>query len=54
MSSPPPLRMVSDPAGKRYPTEEVLDLQTYPPVTIAKVLDVEEERPVIDNMSTAF
>jgi HD-GYP domain-containing protein (c-di-GMP phosphodiesterase class II) len=54
MSSRPLLRMVTDPAGKDYPKGEELDLQRYPTVTIAKVLDVEADRPVIDNMSTAF
>ena len=54
MSSRPLLRMVYDPAGKNYPQGEELDLQRYSTVTIAKVLDVESERPVIDNMSTAF
>jgi HD-GYP domain-containing protein (c-di-GMP phosphodiesterase class II) len=54
MSSRPLLRMVTDPAGKSYPREEELDLQKYPTVTIAKVLDVESDRPVIEDMSTAF
>lgn len=54
MSSRPLLRLIKTASGTMYPKDELLDLQRYPTVTIARVLDVDMDRPAIDNMTTAF